>query len=91
MLEVSEKALEVLERASSAASRLNPDAKVRVYRRADEVEIGLADAPEETDEVFEVEGVTIFVEQGISGTLDVSEEHDRLIVVPNGPNGPNGS
>lgn len=87
MLEVSEGALEVLERAHSAATRLNPDAKVRIFRRSGVVETGFADAPESGDTVLELDSnsndgriLTIFVEEGISGVLDVSAEHDRLVV-----------
>lgn len=82
MLEVSESAMEVLERAHSAAARFNPAARVRVYRRGGSIETGFADSPEEGDAVLEVNGLPIFVEEGISGTLDVSAEHDRLIVLP---------
>lgn len=80
MLEVSESAMEVLERAHSAATRFNPDAKVRIYRRSGTVETAFADSPESSDTVLELEGLTIFVEEGISGTLDTSAEHDHLIV-----------
>ena len=79
-LEISDAAAEVLERAYEAAARFNPDAKVRIYSLGDRIETGFADAPEEGDEVIEKLGMTVFVEQGISGTLDTSEEHDRLIV-----------
>jgi Fe-S cluster assembly iron-binding protein IscA len=79
-LEITEAATYVLERAYEAASRFNPDAKVRLYRLGDTVETTFADAPEENDEVVEHEGLTIFVEKGITGTLDVSVEHEKLLV-----------
>ena len=79
-LEVTEAAKEVLERAYAAAARFNPNAKVRIYSLGDRVETGLAEAPEEGDEVIEHQGMTIFLERGISGTLDISDEHDRLFV-----------
>lgn len=80
MLEVSEAAMEVLERAYEAATRFNPSAKVRLYRRGGRVEAGLADAAQAGDEVIELDGLTVFVEEGIAGTLDVSGEHDALVV-----------
>lgn len=79
-MEISDAAAEVLERAYEAAARFNPDAKVRIYQLGDRIETGFADAPEEGDEVIEKQDMTIYVERGITGTLDTSEEHDRLIV-----------
>lgn len=72
--------MDVVRRASDAATRLNPDAKVRVYRRGETVETSFADRPENGDEVIELDGLTLFVESGIEGTLDTSLEHDVLIV-----------
>lgn len=80
MLEITEAALAILERANEAATRLNPAARVRVYRRGDQIEPAFADQPESGDETIEVRGLEIFVEKGISGTLDASAEHDHLIV-----------
>lgn len=82
MLEITESAIEVLKRASDAATRLNPEAKVRVYKRGDSVDTSFADRPENGDEVIELDGLTLFVESGIEGTLDTSLEHDVLIVRP---------
>ena len=79
-LEITEAAIEVLERAHEAATRLNPDARVRVHRSGDSVEIGLADAPGPNDSTLSVADLEIYVESGVTGTLDVSGEHDRLIV-----------
>ncbi len=77
---MSEAAEEVLERAHLAATRFNPDARIRVYRNGDTVETGLTDAPGENDFRLRVAGFEIYVESGVTGTLDVSSEHDRLIV-----------
>jgi Fe-S cluster assembly iron-binding protein IscA len=79
-LAITEAATEVLERAYEAATRFNPEARIRIYLLGETVETGFADAPEETDEVIEHNGMTLFLERGISGTLDVSAEHDRLLV-----------
>jgi Fe-S cluster assembly iron-binding protein IscA len=80
MLQITETAGEVLARAYEAARRFNPDAKVRVHRLGDRIETSFADSPHEGDQVIDAAGITLFVENGISGTLDVSAEHDRLIV-----------
>ena len=80
MLDITEEATEVLERAYDAAARFNPDARVRLYRSAGQVQTTFADAPEPGDSVVEHEGLTIFVEDGIAGTLDVSGQHDHLVV-----------
>ena len=80
MLEITEGASEVIERAYAAASRFNPDARVRVYATGGRIETGFADAPEKGDTVIEHEGLELFVQAGIEGVLDVSAEHDHLIV-----------
>jgi Fe-S cluster assembly iron-binding protein IscA len=80
LLEITEQAAEVLERAYDAAARFNPDARVRVYSEGGRVQTGFADTPEPGDTVVEHEGLTIFVGQGIEGTLDVSSQHDHLVV-----------
>ncbi|MGH2768020.1 MAG: hypothetical protein ACRDIF_03575 [Actinomycetota bacterium] len=80
MFEISDEALAVLERAYEAAARFDPEAKVRIYRRGDRIETGFAHAPSPGDRVLERGGFSFFVEGGIAGTLDVSAEHDHLIV-----------
>lgn len=80
MLTISEAATEVLKRAYQASIRFNPNAKVRVFRRGDVIETGFADEPLPGDLVIEHGGITIIVEEGIEGTLDVSSEHDRLVL-----------
>lgn len=79
-LVITEAAAEVLERAHTAAARFNPDTKIRVHRVGERIETGFAEKPEEGDEAIEHEGLTIYVAAGIDGTLDVSLEHDRLLV-----------
>lgn len=80
MLKITEQAAAVLERAYDAAARFNPEARVRVYRHGGRIQTGFAEAPEQGDQLVEHAGLTIFVEQGIEGTLDVTAEHDNLIV-----------
>lgn len=80
MIEITEAAAAVLEKAGKAAARLNPDAAIRVFRVEDEIEIGLTDEPGPGYEVVERGGAKIYIQNGITGTLDVSEEHERLYV-----------
>lgn len=82
-MEISESAAEVLGRAYDAASRFNPDAKVRIYRRKGEIQTGFADSPFEGDATVEHDGMVLFVASDVGdGVLDTSEEHDVLIVRP---------
>lgn len=83
MLEITENAAVVLERAYDAAAAYNPDAKIRVFRRGDEVQTGFADSAQPGDATLEHEGMTLFVAGDVGdGVLDTSSEHDRLIVRP---------
>lgn len=81
MLHFTEEAVEVLHRAHEAATRLNPDAKIRVSRIGERVSIDLADSPGDGDETIDADGITVYVAEGIEGTLGVSEEHDHLQLV----------
>lgn len=82
MLEITDAAGEVLHRAHKAAVRFNPEAKIRISRRGGEVETGFADTPSENDATQEFEGLTLFVDPDIgAGILDVTEQHDRLVVI----------
>lgn len=82
-MEISESAAGVLARAYDAAARLNPRAKVRVYRRKGQIETGFAEEPFEGDETVEHDGMILFVATDVGdGVLDTSEEHDVLVVRP---------
>jgi hypothetical protein len=80
MLTINEEAVAVLERAYDAATRFNPGVKIRVSRMGDEVHVGFADQPEEGDEVVPLGDMLVFVEAGITGTLEAQQPHDRLVV-----------
>lgn len=80
MLTITDAATAVLERAYDAAARFNPDARVRVWTEGGTVQTGFADAPKPGDTVVEHQGLTLFVAPGIEGTLDVTTQHDHLIV-----------
>jgi hypothetical protein len=79
-LEITEAATDVLERACQAAARFDPQARVRIYRAGGQVETGFSDLPRPGEATIEHAGLTLFVEEDITGTLDVSAEHDRLVV-----------
>lgn len=81
MLEITEAATEVLERAYDAAAAYNPEARVRVFRRGGQVETGFADVPQSGDKTIEHSGMVLFVAADVGeGTLDVTEQHDRLVL-----------
>ncbi len=84
MIEFTEWAVDILQRAGSAARRFNPDARVRVRRDGAGVRFELTDEPAEGDQVVQVGGFTLLVEAGIEGIADVVEPHDRLILRPAG-------
>jgi Fe-S cluster assembly iron-binding protein IscA len=82
VLTFTEAATEVLKRAYEASARFNPTAKVRISKRGDEIDTGFADEPLAGDQLIEHAGLTVIVESGIEGTLDVSSEHERLVLRP---------
>jgi hypothetical protein len=76
-------AVDILARADAAARRFNPDARLRLRIDGAEVVFELTDGPEPGDETIEHEaGFTLFAPQGVEGTVDVVEPHDRLILRP---------
>jgi hypothetical protein len=48
------------------------------------VEAVLTDRPDPTDRRVQVDGVTVYVEDGLEGLVDVEEPHDRLVLKPAG-------
>jgi Fe-S cluster assembly iron-binding protein IscA len=80
-MEISETATAVLERAYDAAARFNPDARIRVYKRNDEIQTGFADAPQDGDVVVEHEGMILYVAADVGeGLLDTTLQHDHLVM-----------
>jgi hypothetical protein len=85
VLGFTEWAIEILSRADTAARRFNPDAKLRVVRDGDGVRFELSEGSQATDTVVDhPSGFTLFVQEGLEGTVDVVEPHDRLILRPPG-------
>lgn len=84
MIEFTEWATEILQKSQSAASRFNPDARIRLARVGGQVQAVLTDRPEEGDVPVVVGEMTLLVEPGLSGMVDIEEPHDRLVLRPVG-------
>ncbi len=80
MIEITERAVELLAKAASAAQRFNPNACIRVVGDRDAVRFELTDAPEADDVSIERSGFTLYVEPALAGVVDVEEPHDRLVL-----------
>lgn len=83
-IEVTEWAREILERSQAAATRFNPKARIRLARTEAGVQAVLTEEPDPSDEAVTVGPVTVYVERGLEGLLDVEEPHDRLVLRPPG-------
>ena len=79
MVEVSERAAEVLRRSVGAARRFEAEAGIRACRGSSTIDFILATAPEPGDATVEGDGWTLWVEMGLDGTVDVGD-HDRLVI-----------
>ena len=84
MIAFTEWARDILQRSQEAARRFDPEAIIRLARTATGVEAVLAKAPEAGDQPVEVGKMTLFVEQGLEGLIDIEEPHDRLVLRPAG-------
>lgn len=84
MIEFTEWARDILERAERAAQRFNSDARIRLSRVGSTIQASLTDEPEADDQPVEVGSMTLFVERGLEGLIDVEEPHDRLVLRPIG-------
>jgi hypothetical protein len=92
MIEFTDWAIDILQRAQSAAARFDPKARVRLARTAAGVEAMLVHDPEPEDTEVPAGDIAIFLEEGLQGLVDIEEPHDRLVLRPTGstPN-PRGS
>lgn len=84
MLEVTEWARDILTRSQAAARRFNPTVVIRLARAEGSVQAVLAEAPEPDDREERIGDMTLYVERGLEGLLDVEEPHDRLVLRPAG-------
>lgn len=82
MIICSPRAVALLRTAEQAARRFNPDARIRLVPDAAGVRFELTDEREEGDIVVDHDaGFSLFVAAGLSGTIDVAEPHDRLVLI----------
>ena len=84
VLEFTEWARDILGRSQQAARRFNPDAKIRLARTGGTVQAMLTDQPGPGDVEVRVDDVTLYVERGLEGLVDIEEPHDRLVLRPSG-------
>jgi hypothetical protein len=84
VIELSDWAKEILGKAQAAARRFNPDATIRLARIGGAVQAVLTDVPEGDDQVVDFGTITLYVERGLEGLVDVEEPHDRLVLRPAG-------
>jgi hypothetical protein len=84
MLQFTDWAKEIIQRADSGARRLNADARIRLVRSGPGMEAVLVDAAEPGDEEVTVGESIIFVERGLQGLVDIEEPHDRIVLRPIG-------
>jgi hypothetical protein len=84
VIEVTDWARDILNRAQEAARRFNPDAFIRLASAGEDVQAVLSPGPEPGDREVRLDGMTLFVEEGLEGLVDVEEPHDRLVLRPLG-------
>lgn len=87
MIRCTTRAVDLLARAEKSARRFDPEARIRLVPDASRgVRFELADGPQPGDGLVEHEaGFTLVVAAGLSGTVDVVEPHDTLVLVPEDP------
>ena len=84
MIEITDWAREILGKSQAAARRFNPDARIRLTRTPGGVQAVLTDAPLQSDQVVDVGEMTLYIEAGLDGLIDIEEPHDRLVLKPAG-------
>jgi hypothetical protein len=78
VIDVSERAAELLAKADAAARRFNPDARIRVIPADGGVRFVLSDGPEDGDVAIERDGVTFFADPTLVCTVGGAPPHARL-------------
>jgi hypothetical protein len=84
VIEFTDWARDILNRSQEAARRFNPRARVRLARTPSGVQAMLTEEPAVGDEPVQVGEMTLYVERGLEGLVDVVEPHDRLVLRPHG-------
>lgn len=80
MIEVTGRARDLLRRSLGAARRFEPSTGIRLARRGDGVDFGLAAGPLDGDTVVDGDGFSLWIEAGLSGTVDVEDPHEQLVL-----------
>jgi hypothetical protein len=84
VLEFTDWAKEILAKADAAARRFNPDVLIRLTRQSGVVQAILAETPADGDTAVSLPAMTLYVERGLEGLVDIEEPHDRLVLRPAG-------
>jgi len=80
VIEISDRAVELLEKATEAARRFDPAAGIRIVGQPGNVRFELANGPAPGDRELACGDVTIHVEAHLSGVIDVEEPHEQLVL-----------
>jgi hypothetical protein len=81
MLKLTERAAQAVAQADGAARRFNPDARVRLARDGARVRFELVEGPLEGDGAVTVGETTLYVAEGLEGTLDTGD-HNVPVLLP---------
>ena len=84
MIEITDWATDILTKAEGAARRFNPQARIRLARVGGGVEALFVERPGPGDREVQAGEMTLYVEAGLDGLVDVEEPHDRLVLRPLG-------
>jgi len=77
----TERAIEAVVAAQSAAQRFDPTARIRLVREGSGVGFALTDAPLQGDIEVPCGDATLLVEAGLEGTLDTGD-HNAPVLRP---------
>jgi hypothetical protein len=80
VIEVTDWARDILHRSHQAARRFDPGTAIRLVQTPSGVEARLADGPAADDHAVDLGGMTLYVEAGLDGVVDIEEPHDRLVL-----------
>jgi hypothetical protein len=83
-IEITDWAIEILGKADAAAKRFNPEVRIRLTRQEGRVQAVLSEGPEDGDVAVALPTMTLYVEHGLEGMVDVQEPHDQLVLRPAG-------
>jgi hypothetical protein len=84
VIEFTDWAKDILERAQRAAARFDPGVRIRLARMSGTIQATLTDGPSPDDLEVDIGEMTLLVERGLEGLVDVEEPHDRLVLRPSG-------